>query len=346
MKDIKQCGKILFVGDWLPVCPVDVRVLFGESAATVGNLECALSRHPAGATKAYSVVLPPETVTTIVQAGFAALNLANNHVCDAGDAAFHDMLDMLHAVKGTTQYYGTCKQPHAELVVGGLRCAVIGCLEPSRSRGRLLFPQEGVCSLIEELRPHFERIYVTPHWGKEGEYAFHPSPAQRGLARKWLRAGANGICGHHSHTVQGMEKVDDCVIIYSLGNFSFPHEEGKRFPLTNAGLSATVSPSDNHCKLAFTRFEDDGRVVELSGKIQEFSSSVSKTCPMIWREWMGSLDIGAGPVRLARLILRRLARAGACASGRIGNPNCHYGCSGHFCQRRCSCEWRLWQGKT
>jgi hypothetical protein len=66
-----------------------------------------------------------------------------------------------------------------------------------------------------------------------------------------------------------MEKVDDCAVIYSLGNFSFPHEEGKRFPLTNAGLSAVISPGSNRCDLAFTRFEDDGRVVELAGGGQE-----------------------------------------------------------------------------
>jgi len=221
-------------------------------------------------TKANSVVLSPEAVTTIAQGGFAALNLANNHVCDAGKAAFHAMFDMLSSASGgATQYYGTCEQPYAELVVGGLRCAVIGCMEPCRSRGRLLFPQEAVCSLIQELGPRFDRIYITPHWGKEGEYAYHPSPAQRRLAQEWANAGAHGVYGHHTHTAQGMERVGDCTVIYSLGNFSFPHEEGDHFLLTNVGLSAKVSSRDNRCNLTFTHFEDDGRVVELLGSGQE-----------------------------------------------------------------------------
>jgi len=261
---------LVFVGDWLPVHPVDVGLLFGESAATVGNLECALSKRPPSATKAYSVVLSMDAVETVAQAGFAALNLANNHVCDAGYEAFQDMVDMLKADKvSTTQYYGTCEQPHAELVVGGLRCAIIGCLEPSRSRGRLLFPQEGVCSLIRELGRNFDRIYITPHWGKEGEYAYHPSPAQRRLAREWLGAGVHGVYGHHTHTMQGMEKAGDGAVVYSLGNFSFPHEEGKRFPLTNVGLSASISPRDNQCHMAFTRFDDDGKITELLGTCRE-----------------------------------------------------------------------------
>jgi poly-gamma-glutamate synthesis protein (capsule biosynthesis protein) len=68
-----------------------------------------------------------------------------------------------------------------------------------------LLKEENVSSLIEELHGKFDRIYVTHHWGKESEFAFHPSPHQRRRAREWVEKGADGIFGHHSHTVQAYE---------------------------------------------------------------------------------------------------------------------------------------------
>ena len=44
----------------------------------------------------------------------------------------------------------------------------------------------------------------------------HPS------ARKLARAGVDIIIGHHSHTVQPVERYHDSLISYGLGNFIFP----------------------------------------------------------------------------------------------------------------------------
>ena len=129
--------------------------------------------------------------------------------------------------------------PYAEITLSSKRIAIIGCLEPCRSRGSRLFREENVAGLIRKIRGDFDFIFVTPHWGKEGEYAFHPSPWQRRLAQDWIAKGADGIFGHHSHTIHGYEEIQGKPVFYSLGNFLFKHEEGSKYPLTTLGLAVT-----------------------------------------------------------------------------------------------------------
>jgi poly-gamma-glutamate synthesis protein (capsule biosynthesis protein) len=171
----------------------------------VGNLEALISRQPAASShKAYAVRLGPEALEVLRDSGFAAFNVANNHVYDGGSRAFEEMIELLGDLP-ELQIYGTRERPFAEFELSGNRIAIIGSLEPCRSRGPRLFREEGVEGLIRELRNSYSKVFVTPHWAKEGEFAHHPSPGQRLLARRWAQAGADGVFGHHTHTLHGRE---------------------------------------------------------------------------------------------------------------------------------------------
>jgi poly-gamma-glutamate synthesis protein (capsule biosynthesis protein) len=157
---------------------------------------------------------------------FAALNVANNHVLDSGLSAFRDMLAILVSCKRVA-IYGTTQDPYAVVSLGGQRCAIIGCLERCRARGDHLFREEDVATLVRALRSRFDRIFVTPHWGKYGEFAHFPSPQQLSRARAWIDAGVDGVLGHHSHTIQGREVVSGRPVYYSLGNLWFPQVQSE-----------------------------------------------------------------------------------------------------------------------
>jgi len=62
-------------------------------------------------------------------------------------------------------------------------------------------------------------LIVSLHWGEE--YKLINSPAQQRLAHKIIETGADLIIGHHPHVVQNIEKYQEKLIIYSLGNFIF-----------------------------------------------------------------------------------------------------------------------------
>jgi poly-gamma-glutamate synthesis protein (capsule biosynthesis protein) len=232
---------LLFVGDWLPRKGPDYRGLLG-GMAVVGNLECAIAERAQPTDKAYRVVRDPSILRIVRGSGFAALNLANNHTADAGARALGEMAERVQGETGAAPY-GLRRRPVAELAIDGARCAVIGCMERSHSRSRLLFPEETVDQEIRKLRDDYDAVFVTPHWGKEGEYAAYPSPRQRRLARRWMDAGAQGILGHHSHTVQGREVVEGRPVFYSLGNFDFDHAEGRDYSLTQFGLAVAWRPT-------------------------------------------------------------------------------------------------------
>jgi len=234
---------VVFVGDWLPRIGPDYRGLLGGMSG-VGNLECAITNRSASTDKAYNVVRDLSILSVVRDAGFVALSLANNHTSDAGSRVVSEMAERLQGELGVAPY-GLRRQPLAELATDGKRCAVVGCMERSYSRSSLLFPEEAMEAEIRKLHGAYDAVFVTPHWGREGEYTEYPSPRQRRLAMSWLEAGADGIFGHHPHTVQAKEAFQGRPVFYSLGNFDFDHEEGREYPLTRFGLTVAWRPASS-----------------------------------------------------------------------------------------------------
>jgi poly-gamma-glutamate synthesis protein (capsule biosynthesis protein) len=251
---------LAFVGDYLPDADFR-RVGAWQSDVIVANLETTIVESASVLrSKAYSVYLGPEAYERIARSGVAAFNVANNHVYDAGRDVFARMLARLGEIPGI-QLYGLRERPYATISVGGMSCAVIGCLEPCRARGPALFPEEDVAALIGKLSGSHDRVYVTPHWGKEGELAFHPGPHQLALARRWVDAGASGIFGHHPHTIHGFESIRGVPVAYSLGNYQFDHSEGREHPAAAWGLVARVDPADGRAPVDFEFFLQAGGFV-------------------------------------------------------------------------------------
>ncbi len=295
--------RLLFVGDWLPRSGPDYRGLLGGHAA-VGNLECAITGAVAATDKAYSVVRDLSIYAIVREAGFSALNLANNHTSDAGSSVVTDMAERLLAETGAAPY-GLKRTPFAELTIGTTRCAVIGCFERSHNRSAKLFPEEAVEAELRNLRGAYDAVFVTPHWGKEGEYTAYPSPQQRRLARRWIDAGAGGIFGHHPHAVQGKEVVNERPVFYSLGNFDFDHEEGRAYPITRFGLTVLVDPaSPQHFAETYLSHEDrrprllaDDEAEPLRVQMNAISARISDPRKP-WGPWSWARSVG--PVYIAK----------------------------------------------
>ncbi len=231
---------LTLVGDYLPESPFISPKRISKDMV-VANLECVIGDGVA-AQKAHSIILGSDSLEHVEKSRVSAFNLANNHVYDAGVDAFDRMIERLNSLEDI-QFYGLKDRPFAKLNCNGLRIAVIGCLEPCRARGPKLIREEDVTDLILQIRSRFDRVYVTPHWGREGELACHPSPRQLRRAREWIAAGADGIFGHHSHTIHGHETISGKPVFYSLGNYQFDHVEGHDYPLAAFGLVVRIDPS-------------------------------------------------------------------------------------------------------
>lgn len=71
---------------------------------------------------------------------------------------------------------------------------------------------------VSKKRPNEYRI-ISIHWGNE--YHTIPSTIQQETARLLAKHDFDLILGHHPHTIQPIEKIDNTWVVYSHGNFIF-----------------------------------------------------------------------------------------------------------------------------
>jgi Bacterial capsule synthesis protein PGA_cap len=285
---------IVFCGDWLPVNDIMPLPEKLAEAKLIVNLECALECDGVKTAKAYPVYIQESELINIFRLKPAAVNLANNHVYDCGEEAFEKFLKLLE--DNNINYYGLNAKPHCEIMLNSKKCAIIGSLESCSTRGINIFKGEEVEAYISKIRNDYDYVFVTPHWGKHGEYTNYPSPRQLKLARKWLATGATGIFGHHSHVFQGIEKIDGRSVYYSLGNFYFPHEEGINFAMTDCSLCIGINDVDGDIETeelflksekSKIRLVGDDEQINLSKLLQWISEKLKN-----WSYWQWAKHVG------------------------------------------------------
>lgn len=179
---------------------------------------------------------PAEYLAAVKAAGFDALALANNHCCDAG---LQGILDTISAADEYgfihTGVFASPEEPRFVIVnIRGIKTALLsyaefyngkeGCVT-SVGRPYMIntYSESTVRRDIEQARSAgAEFVIVYEHWGREHTHV--PTDIQRRHAVKLANAGADLICGSHSHTVQPSVWVeaDDgrrVLCLYSMGNF-------------------------------------------------------------------------------------------------------------------------------
>ncbi len=85
--------------------------------------------------------------------------------------------------------------------------------------------RDRVCAQIAALKSEADAVIVGIHWGVPA-YWLSPHQGllaeyQQPLGRALIDAGADLVCGHHSHSLHPIELYRGKVILYSLGNFIF-----------------------------------------------------------------------------------------------------------------------------
>ena len=83
-----------------------------------------------------------------------------------------------------------------------------------------LLDRQRVIQDLEESREADFRILLL-HWGGRYENSYFPGPGQVRMAKEFIRAGADLIIGHHSHTYQPVMRYRGKTAAFSLGNFCF-----------------------------------------------------------------------------------------------------------------------------
>lgn len=218
-----------------------------------GNLETVLSESGTERRKRWVNATPPKAGNYLKEAGFDILSVANNHTLDLGQEGFQKTLDVLddHGIAYVGGARGDDSQQGLVVERNGIRLGFLGYTSGMfRSPPGVTVSKLKKRTIIEDIRALKTRcdfVVVSLHWGIENVY--YPSPDQVRLAHSLIDNGACLILGHHSHTIQGLERYKDGLIAYSLGNFQFDTELFKEKIKSTMILSVDF---DRHGILGYT----------------------------------------------------------------------------------------------
>ena len=175
----------------------------------------------------------PGYAQAMSNAGISMVNLANNHIFDAGEIGFLQTIDHLKNAKILYTGAGeTFQKARAGAFVEIKQTSFIflGYTQFCNSNfasiaadypGILPLDVELIVDDIKTAKNRVDVVFVTLHWGIENQTKAHPRA--REIAHSLIDAGADGIIGHHPHVPQEIEIYKNKPIIYSLGNFIHGH---------------------------------------------------------------------------------------------------------------------------
>ncbi len=188
-------------------------------------------------------------------AGFDVLSLANNHARDFGEEG---RTTSMQAIAEAGMYHSGRVGDFASMEVNGLRVAVLAYAVTKNSN--MMLDYELAFSTVAEFDATHDIVVVSFHGGAEGvdtthipfaeeEYYGEPRGDVVWFARGVVDAGADLVIGHGPHVVRAMERYNDRLIAYSLGNFA------TYYGISVAGIKG-VAP------ILTTTLDGDGRFID------------------------------------------------------------------------------------
>ena len=230
----------------------------------VGNLEGTLStgggsKCGKGSTNCFAFQTPPSYARWLRDAGFTAMNLANNHAYDFGAEGLRQTTDALAGVG--LQWTGRPGQVTVQKV-GAIRVALVGFAPYPWAES--LTDLAAAKRLVRKAGREADVVVVSMHAGAEGTSRRHVTRRNelflgenRGnpvrFAHAVVDAGADLVVGHGPHVLRGMEWYHGRLIAYSLGNFAGYKVFALGGPLSTSGILRVTLRGDG-------RFET-GRLV-------------------------------------------------------------------------------------
>ena len=190
----------------------NVKSIFEADDLTIANLEGTFTDLKTRADKTYAFKGPAEFVKILTSGSVEAVTLANNHSRDYGTQSLTDTRNTLDAAGVVHFGYDVTKV----VDVKGVKVGLVGIYELIDHTGRAQQVKDNIAKVKSE---GAEIIIVIFHWGIERDAA--PNSHQTMLGRLAIDEGADLVCGHHPHVLQGIETYKGKNIVYSLGNFCF-----------------------------------------------------------------------------------------------------------------------------
>ncbi len=259
----------------------NVKSIFEADDLTIANNEGTFTESYDREDKTFAFKAPASFAGIYSCSSVEAVNTANNHSHDYGEQSFQDTMDALDA-EGIV-HFGYDET--AVMDVKGVKVGLIGIYELNDHLERKQQLEDNINKVKDE---GAELVIVIFHWGNEKETV--PDSNQTILGRLAIDLGADLVCGHHPHVLQGVEEYKGKNIVYSLGNFCFGGNSSpsdmdtmifqQTFTITNDGVQddnvtniipCSISSASDYNNYQPTPAEGDEKT-RIMEKIQERSS--------------------------------------------------------------------------
>ena len=190
----------------------NVKDIFSADDLTIANFEGTLTDSDEREDKTFAFKAPASYASILTGGSVEAVNTANNHSHDYGEQSFNDTLAALD--DAGIVHFGYDET--AVMDVKGIKVGLVGIYELYDHLEREQQLKDNIAKVKAD---GAQLIVVIFHWGNETETV--PDSNQTTLGRIAIDEGADLVCGHHPHVLQGIETYKDRNIVYSLGNFCF-----------------------------------------------------------------------------------------------------------------------------
>ena len=176
---------------------------------------------------------PRELGDAVVDAGFDIIGMANNHMLDKGESGLSATLDYWEEQPVTLIGAYRNQEQFEEITViekNGIKIALLAFTEHTNGlklgkNSELYVPYieaELLARKVKEAEELADITIVSMHWGNEFTFKVNES-LQTKFANIICENGGDVIIGHHPHTIQPVEWIDNgenrTLCVYSLGNF-------------------------------------------------------------------------------------------------------------------------------
>ena len=190
----------------------NVKDIFSTDDLTIANFEGTLTDSDEREDKTFAFKAPASYASILTGGSVEAVNTANNHSHDYGNQSFDDTLAALD--DAGIVHFGYDET--AVMDVKGIKVGLVGIYELYDHLEREQQLKDNIAKVKAD---GAQLIVVIFHWGNETETV--PDSNQTTLGRIAIDEGADLVCGHHPHVLQGIETYKGKNIVYSLGNFCF-----------------------------------------------------------------------------------------------------------------------------
>ena len=234
----------------------NVKSIFSQDDLTIANFEGTLTESDAREDKTFAFKGPASFTSILTDGSVEAVNTANNHSHDYGDQSYEDTMTALDAAG--IVHFGYDET--AVMDVKGIKVGMVGIYE---LKDHLEREQQLKDNLAKVKADGAQLIVVIFHWGNETETV--PDSNQTTLGRLAIDEGADLVCGHHPHVLQGIETYKGKNIIYSLGNFCFGGNSSpsdmdtmiyqQTFTITSEGVQADNVTNVIPCSISSAAYE-------------------------------------------------------------------------------------------